>query len=98
MHKKPSLTLKEIIFDIKPTIQWNIFEHFFFKFMPNLERLMIKNVNLRSKSCCLHFAQIFRQYLTNLNYLSIVINLHHKSNFIIDNEQYQRYYPLFKFI
>lgn len=60
------------IFDIRPTIQWKIIEHFL-KLMPNLRRLIIRNMNTRCQWSLSKLGQILKENVPDLNYLKIKI-------------------------
>jgi hypothetical protein len=89
----PCPTLTEFIFDIKPTLEWNMFEKFLSQ-MPNLKRLTIRIFNTRSKWTFSFLAHTLQTNVPNLTSLFIRINSFGMRNIQSDNENLP--HPLFR--
>lgn len=68
-----SLTLTKFIFNIKPTIEWNIIEHLI-KYMPNLKRFIIQKLNTRTTWTLSYLTKILQNNLLHLEYIYFNIN------------------------
>ncbi|CAF3857521.1 unnamed protein product [Adineta steineri] len=91
------LTLTEFIYDIRPTTDWKMVEHFL-KYMPNLKRLLIRKLNTRTKWTLSNIANTFQNNLIHLNYLFIQINSLDINNYINEDKNNYLLHPLFIYI
>jgi hypothetical protein len=64
------LTLTKFIFDIQPTVEWSMLEHFL-KQMPHLQILIIRKLNTRSRWTLSYIAHILKINVPHLNFLFI---------------------------
>jgi hypothetical protein len=69
-HLCPTLT--KFIFDIRPTVEWKMVEHFL-EYIPHLQRLIIRKMNTRSKWTLSNIGKTLQKTVPHLDYLFISI-------------------------
>ena len=90
----PCPSLNEFIFDIKPTLEWQMFGKFLSQ-MPSLKRLTIRQFNTRSKWTLSLLVRTLQRNVPNLTSLFIRINSFGMKNVQDENANL---HPLFRLI
>jgi len=70
--RHPCPTLTKFTFDIRPTVEWKMIEHFL-EYMPHLQRLIIRKMNTRTQWTLSNIGKTLQKNVPHLDYLFISI-------------------------
>jgi len=93
----PCVTLTQFIFDIRPTVEWKMVEHFL-KQMPHLQRLRILTLNTRTRWTLSSIAETLKIYVPSLNHLFIRLTSLGTNTLVQKDDNYHLLHPLFRHI
>jgi len=93
----PCPTLTKFIFDIQPTVEWKMIEHFL-QYMPQLQRLIIRKMNTRSPWSLSNIGKILQKNVPHLNYLFIRITSLGVNKIVQTDDNIHLIHPLFMHI
>jgi hypothetical protein len=91
-HSCPTLT--EFIFDIRPTVEWKMVEHFL-NCMPHLQRLIIRKLNTRNRWTLSNIGETLKKNVPDLDYLFICITSLGTTKVVEIDDNYHFLHPLF---
>jgi hypothetical protein len=93
----PCHTLTKFIFDIQPTVEWKMIEHFL-EYMPQLQRLIIRKMNTRSSWSLSNIGKTLEKNVPHLNYLFIRITSLGINKVVQNDDNTHLFHPLFMHI